>query len=221
MEHRDVTVAAIMTAPRYESVYARGQIERALHTAGVPLSVSGGVYYGQCMQIMLEDLLTKDVEYALTVDFDSMFTAEHVRRLINIIVQEDEIDALAAIQPMRGKGRILGTNGRAEDMIWTGSPLKVVAAHFGLTVIDLDKLREVPKPWFHSTPDENGEWKENKIDDDVSFWKKWERAGNSLYMDPGTRLGHLEEMITVYDEEMNKLHLYPKDWEKQRAYAVD
>ena len=201
-QHRDVTVAAVMTAPRYESVWARSRIERALHTAGVPLSISGGVYYGQCMQIMLETLLDENVEYALTVDFDSIFTAEHVLRLLSIIVQEDEIDALAAVQPMRGKGRLLGTTGKAEELIWTGSPIRVTAAHFGLTVLDLSRLADMPKPWFHSQPDSNGEWNNGKVDDDVSFWHGWKEAGNTLFLDPGTRLGHLEEVITVFDENM-------------------
>ena len=220
-KHRDVTFAAVMTAPRYESVWARNQIERALNNVGIPLTVSGGVFYGQCMQRMLEDLLDKNVEYALTVDFDSVFTGEHVRRLLNIIVQEEHIDAIAPVQPKRGKGSVMATNGKNEEMVWKGEPIKVASAHFGLTVLDLNKLRAVPKPWFHSIPDEKGEWSDNRVDDDVSFWKSWFAVGNSLYLDPGTRLGHLEELITVFNEEMKPIHLYPSEWEKKSGTTVD
>ena len=216
-----VNVAAVMTAPRYEAVYARNQIEHALQAVGIPLAISGGVFYGQCMQRMFSDVCSRDAEYVLTVDFDSMFTAAHVRRLLNIIVQEDEIDALAAAQPMRGKGRMLASNHVHEEIEWTGRPIKVATAHFGLTIISCERLRKLAKPWFCSVPDPEGDWGDGKIDDDVSFWKQWENAGNSLYVDPGTRLGHLEEMITVFDEQMNPQHLYPKEWEATRDRTVD
>ena len=218
-----VTVAAVMTAPRFECVWARNQIERALAEAGIPLTISGGVYYGQCMQAMLESVVDSGTKYALTVDFDSIFTANHVRRLISIIEQEEQIDALAAIQPMCGKGRTLGAKRDGDKSLqdWNGYPLPMRTAHFGLTVIDCAKLRDVPQPWFHGRPNEDGRWGDGCIDDDVSFWMNWERAGNSVYIDPGSRLGHLEEMITIFDPEMNLEHLYPTQWEERRDSAVD
>lgn len=218
---KDVTVAAVMTAPRYESVWARNQIERALREAGVPLTISGGVFYGQCMQMMFEQLCGENVDYVLTVDFDAVFTAAHVHRLVSIVAQESEIDALAAIQPMRGKGRVLGSNGEESEIEWQGRPIRVTSAHFGLTVIDLAKLRQTPKPWFLATPDPQGGWGDGKIDDDVGFWRQWEAAGNSLFLDPGCRLGHLEEVVTVFDPEMRLQHIYPNQWSEHGASAVD
>ena len=120
----DVTVAAVMTAPRYECTSARSRIERSLSDAGIPLTISGGVFYHQCMQTMLEDLCSKSVDYAITVDFDSIFTAKMVHRLISIVAQQPEIDALASIQPKRGEGTVLASNGRAEEIRWNGAPIK-------------------------------------------------------------------------------------------------
>lgn len=218
---KDVRVSALMTAPRYEPVYARNFIEMALKGLGIPLTVSGGVYYGQCMQIMLEDLVRKEIDYALTIDFDSMFTADHIQRLLNQIATHDEIDAITAIQPKRGCGTILAAMAKETSLEWDGRPVKVTSAHFGLTVIDVRKLADLPKPWFMSQPDANGSWGEDKLDDDVWFWKQWEQAGNSIYIDPGCRLGHLEEMVTVYDDQMQLQHLYPKEWSECRASTVD
>lgn len=217
----DVTVAALMTAPRYECVQARNGIELALSKAGVPLTISGGVYYHQCMESMLEDVVGKGIDYALTVDFDSVFTADHVTRLISIVSQEEKIDALAAIQPMRGKGRVLGSVSKESSVQWNGYPIQVDTAHFGLTVIDLKKLAEVPQPWFLSTPDSDGRWGDGCIDADVSFWRKWQDAGCSVYLDPGARLGHLEEMVTVFDREMNKQHVYYSEWSANSQHTVD
>lgn len=225
---KTIKIAAVMTAPRYENTYARNFIERALKEVGIPLTVSGGVFYGQCMQMMLEELVDHGgVDYAVTVDFDSLFSAKQLQRLINWIAQRDDIDAITGLQVRRGKKAMLGTIPGGEEVDefgqkqvqWDGNPIKGNTAHFGLTVIDLRKLSNVPKPWFCQKPDANGGWKgDGKIDDDVWFWMQWKESGNSIYFDPGVRLGHLEEMVVIHDEHMNPQHVYPSDWEKI-AYA--
>ena len=43
---KELKVTALLTAPRHEIVFARNYIEIALRHAGVPLAVSGGVFYG-------------------------------------------------------------------------------------------------------------------------------------------------------------------------------
>lgn len=221
MESKNVRVGAVMTAPRYEAVYARNFIEMALKETGIPITISGGVYYGQCMQIMLCDLVRQEVDFALTIDFDSMFTAAHIQRLLDIIAGDDSIDAIAAIQPKRGCGSVLASMRKETDVEWDGRPIQVDSAHFGLTLIRVAKLRHLPKPWFVSQPNADGDWSGDKIDDDVWFWRQWQIAGNTVYIDPGTRLGHLEEVVTVFDEQMKKVHHYPKDWSEIRASTVD
>ncbi len=224
-QEKDITVAALMTAPRYESTYARNQIERALKTAGIALTVSQGVFYGQCMQTMLADCVRHGVDYALTIDFDSLFTANDIHRLMNWIVERDDIDAIAAMQVARGKLRMLGTvpNGvqvgeDAKQVDWDGTPIRATTAHFGLTVIDCHKLSRVPKPWFHATPNTDGDWIGEKIDDDVSFWMAWKEAGNTLYIDPSTKIGHMEEMVAIHDSNNNAIHVHPTTWERM-AYG--
>jgi hypothetical protein len=216
-----VSIAAIMTAPRHEIVLSRNYIEAAMRKMQIPLTISGGVFYGQCMQTMLADLVNKNVKYALTVDFDSMFLAEHVQRLLNIIAHDDSVDAITAVQPKRGVGTVLASRQKQESIDWDGKPIQVQSAHFGLTIIDLDKLRDVPKPWFLAVPNADGEWEGDKIDDDVYFWRAWEKAGNTIYIDPGCRLGHLEEMVTVYDEKLQLRHYYPKEWKEINGSTVD
>jgi hypothetical protein len=219
---KQIKAAAVMTAARYECTAARNQIERSLRQLGIPLTVSGGVYYGQCMQKMLEQLVETDCNYAVTVDGDTLFTPKQLQRLLSLIAQEDQIDAITGIQVRRSKLTMLGTvhggTKRDDETItvdWTGYPLKAKTAHFGLTVIDLEKLRSTPKPWFMATPNAAGGWDDDKIDDDVHFWLQWEKAGNSIYIDPGVRLGHLEEMVAVFDENMEAKHIYVNEWAEQ------
>lgn len=213
MESKSLKVAAVMTAGRYENTYCRNYIELALKELGIPLTVSLGVYYGQCMQKMLTTLVESDCEYAVTVDGDSLFNSAQLQRMLSIVVQEEQIDALASMQVRRGMKTLLGTIGDGSTSFqWDGYPVKVATAHFGLTVLDLKKLRAVKKPWFIPTPNENGDWEGNKTDDDVHFWMQWKAAGNSLYIDPGTRIGHMEEMIATFNDDMQPVHLYPADW---------
>jgi hypothetical protein len=217
-----VKVAAIMTAPRFEITYCRNQIQRALDKLRIPLTVSGGVFYGQCMQKMLTTLCDSDCEYAVTVDFDTLFTSDQLLRLLSIIRQEHDIDAITGVQVRRGKPTMLGTCHGGEVVsederrvtVDERGLLRAKTAHFGLTVIDLAKLRTVPKPWFLSTPNADGEWEGDKTDDDVHFWLQWEKAGHSIYIDPEVKLGHVEEMVAVHDQNMNPVHIYPSDWEK-------
>jgi hypothetical protein len=210
----NVKVQAIMTAPRYEATWARNCIELSLRTLGIPLSVSGGVYYGQCMQQMMEDAIKADVEYLITVDGDSVFTADEVSRLLSLTVQED-FDALCSLQLRRGKAYTLGFKEGQSSATWTGYPIQVDSAHFGLTVLKVANLANVKKPWFFCKPNENGEWRGNKIDSDIWFWMQWKEAGYKCWIDPGCRVGHLEEMIACYDEEWQPTHLYPAEWRRR------
>ena len=215
MEQREVKVCGVMTAGRYENSWARNKIENAFKACKIPLNISGGVFYGQCMQMMLEDLVRIDCDYAITVDWDSVFTADDIHKLLSYAVQCDDIDAITGVQVRRGKADTLATAFGQTELKYEGKPLRISTAHFGLTVIDLHKLRDIPKPWFWSQPNSEGCWTGEKIDDDVYFWKQWEKHGRTLYLDPSVRLGHLEEVVTIHDENLRVVQMYPADWSEQ------
>ena len=209
-----------MTAPRYECTWARTRIQAALQPHGIPLTVSGGVFYGQLMQRMLQQCYDDGVDYALTIDFDSVFTAQDVNQLIRTAVIND-LDAVCAAQAKRGQGTLLGSYGIAEEIeVDPSEPLQVRTAHFGLTLIRLSSLAAVPKPWFVSVPDGDGGWGDGRTDDDVHFWYQWESAGNEIYIDLNCRIGHLEEMVTCFDDEMKIQHLYPSKWCNQNNCSI-
>lgn len=210
---KDALVSAVMTCGRYEAVFARSMIEKALREVGIGLMYSQGVFYGQCMQRMFQNVIDIGADIVLTIDGDSIFKAEHVTRLLNIIVNDEKIDALASLQLRRGKADVLGFHENQTSIVWTGDPVQVTSAHFGLTALRVDKIAKCDKPWFYSQPDENGEWEKNRIDDDIWFWKQWKEAGNSLYLDAGCRIGHLEEMVATFSEDLTPMHVYPGDWE--------
>lgn len=220
MEPKKIKIVAFMTAPRYENTWARNYIEIALRQAGIPLAVSGGVFYGQCMQMMMEQALDDGVDVGLTIDFDSVFTKHHIDLLLSKLCFNDEIDAICAMQCRRGGRTPLASCGEVREVETDGSPVQVKTAHFGLTAIDMHKLRDVPKPWFWSKPAPDGRWTEEKIDDDIYFWRQWEAAGNTIYMDPDCQIGHLEEVVTHFvdvDGKFEQRHTYPNDWAKSHV----
>ena len=217
---KNIKIVAFMTAPRYENTWARNYIEIALRRSGIPLAVSGGVFYGQCMQMMMEQAINDGADVGLTVDFDSVFTKEHIDLLLSKLVFDDKIDAVCAMQCRRGGRTPLASCGEQKQVETDGQPMQVKTAHFGLTAIDLHKLKNVPKPWFWSQPAPDGTWTDAKTDDDIWFWRQWEKAGNSIYMDTNCQIGHLEEVVTHFvevDGKYEQTHTYPSDWAKQHV----
>lgn len=220
MSNKQVRVQAIMTVPRYENTWCRTNIEAALRQIKIPLNVGLGVFYGQNMQRMMESAIEAEVDYIVTIDFDTLFTAEQLHRLISIAVQED-LDCVCGIQVRRGKKWMLGFKEGHTSAKWDGYPIQVDAAHFGLTVINAKRLPKVAKPWFYCQPDPDGSWGDDRIDSDVWFWKQWKDAGLKLWIDPGVRLGHLEEMVVIHNENMEPIHVYPKEWEQMMQAEHD
>lgn len=206
-------VAGVMTAGRYESTFARNHIDIAFSRAGVPLHVALGVYYGQCMQRCLEDCLTHGVDVVVTVDGDSLVRPDDITRLLSILYQDPKLDAVAGIQAKRGVTQVLGSIDGAGSVDTDGSPFHVSTAHFGLTAIRMESLARTPKPWFFCQPDPNGSWSDDRTDGDIWFWRQWQAAGNTVAIDPQTRIGHLQEMATVLDPATYEIrHIYPGDW---------
>lgn len=213
MSEGGVNVCGVMTLPRSENSWARTQIQRAFSNAGVPMQINFGVFYGQCMQRLFEDAISRSVDVVVTVDGDSVIDGDQIKRILSLVALSPGIDAVAAVQPKRGDSVLLGYMNDGQPIEVNGEPIKAKLGHFGLTAIDLRKLASVPKPWFWSQPAADGTWGEGRVDDDIWFWKQWEAAGNSLFIDPQTCIGHLEEMIAVVNPETFEVeHCYPDDW---------
>ena len=212
----DVKIAAYMTLPRYEAVASRSIAETALRKLGIGLATSQGVFWGQCMQRMFNDAIRQGVDWILSIDSDSLFNTQHVSDLFDAFGQHPEADAMAALQCRRGKPFPLLTLGHHKEKALSGlDPFLVTTAHFGLTLIRVDALKTVEKPWFYSQPDEDGEYGDNRLDDDIWFWHQWRLAGKSIYVAPSVSIGHLEETVAVFDEDLQPKHEYIAEWREK------
>jgi SAM-dependent methyltransferase len=159
-----------------------------------------GAFWGQCLERVMSDQL--DAEYILTVDYDSAFLREDAEHLIRLAAEHPEADAIAPLQIRRaGESPLL-------LMEREGAPLKqielcefeeelvpVSTAHFGMTLIKTAALKKMPHPWFLGVPDKDGCWGEGHLDDDVYFWRKWQKTGNTLFLAPHVVIAHGEFVL--------------------------
>ena len=199
----EIKVSGAMSVPRLGFMDNFFSCMEACLPCGVKLRKHGGAFWGQSMTNVFESILNEDdVDAILTIDYDSVFLPRHLARLMQTMMLYPEIDALAPIQSSRHLPTTLftvrGTEGDNKPMIprtaFEGETTPVATAHFGLTLLSTKKLRELPKPWFHSVPSENGDWRDGHIDEDIEFWRKWEKAGNSLHIANRVPIGHAELM---------------------------
>jgi SAM-dependent methyltransferase len=208
----EIKVSGAMSVPRLGFMDNFFSCMEACIPCGVKLRKHGGAFWGQSMTNVFERILDEDdADAILTIDYDSVFLPRHLARLTQTMMLYPEIDALAPIQSSRHIDTALftvrGTEGINKPEIprtaFEGDTTPVATAHFGLTLISVKKLRELPKPWFQSIPSPAGDWHEGKIDEDIEFWRKWERAGNSLHIANRVAIGHAELMTRWPDINLN------------------
>lgn len=198
----EISVSAVMSVPRLGFMDNMFSAIEALPPLGVKLRRCTGAYWGQCLERAIEEALRDDAPDAvLTLDYDSVFVRRDVSMLMQLMCCHPEVDAIAAVQAGRGNasGRLFTIKGPDGEGL-TGVPVdtfsrdltKISTAHFGLTLIRADKLATLDKPWFADVPATDGSWNEGRTDADIAFWRKWEMAGNSLYLANRVPIGHLE-----------------------------
>lgn len=208
-------IRGVMSVPRVGWNDAWVSINRALTPLKIPVETFNGVFWGQCMQRAFEKCLADGIDWILCIDYDSMITAQHVDRLLGHFGENPEIDALAALQCRRGNEESpLMTIGGQKGVEVDGRPIKVTTAHFGLTIIRTECLADLPKPWFKTEPDAKGEYGPDRLDDDIWFWHQWRRSGKTIYVAPDVRIGHLQLMVSAFDEHMQPRHVHVTDWRK-------
>lgn len=211
-----IKIAALTSIPRVGWNDAWGVMFDGLRHFGIPLRRFSGVYWGQCMQRLFQDCVKDGLDWILTIDYDTMFTAEDLDGLMGWFGRTPEADAMAALQCRRQNDTPLLTIKGATEKRITNQPFEVTTAHFGFTLIRVEALKEIPKPWFWSQPDENGEWGDNRVDDDIWFWKQWGKAGKKVYVAPDVSVGHLEVMVTDYVNKCEPERMTTTKWMEAR-----
>jgi hypothetical protein len=217
-----LNIAAIASVPRLGFQAHFGCAHSALGSLGIPIHWGQGAFYGQTMQRLMEKVLALETapDVFLTLDYDTLFSRRHVDQLIYDFASHPEYHALAALQIKRQSNLALLHTGSADGRAQVKNGFSVCkSAHFGLTLIRADLVRALPKPWFAASANEAGEWGDGRVDEDIWFWRRWEAAGHTLAVDCNVRVGHVEEMTRIMDENYDVEVISVAEW-KEREDAL-
>ncbi len=214
-------IAGVMSAPRLLFSDNITCWAKALLPFGICQYVTGGAFWGQCLERAMVEAV-KDFDWIMTVDYDSVFDRENVAKLLRLAAENPHADAIAPLQMKRGRTGSkplfvirdhVGQVVTEIDAATFNQPLvKVQTAHFGLTMIRVSALKDLPHPWFLGVPNKDGQWEEGRVDDDIYFWHQWEKAGKSLYVAPRVVIGHWEGVVSWPDKDFNVIHQYPTEF---------
>lgn len=198
----DIKVAAVMSTPRLGFTDNFFCVASALAPHGIsPVKVTGA-FWGQCLQRAMETVVDSH-DVILAIDYDTVFNSKTVEALLALLMHSG-MDAIAPLQTKRESNSVMfalpGGDVDVKSSVGADFFSKVVqpvgTAHFGLTFLRTAALKKLKKPWFIASSNEQGGWDGGHTDEDISFWRAWSAAGNTLGLATQISVGHAELMIT-------------------------
>lgn len=224
--HDMLRIVSIMSVPRVGWNEHWGCHWAAIQPFGFHNRIGYGCWWDHTMSNLMEDEIGAGADWILTLDYDSMFTVEHVNDMLHRFGQNPHMDALAALQPKRDDGEVLTTFDGSPNVASSGEAVRAATAHFGMTLFRADAIKRMPKPWFLHTPDKDGSYRTlGRIDPDMYFWRKWRECGNTLYVDPFVRIGHLElrvsQLVRGEDGHLRTQHFPVAEWRNAQNKRLD
>ncbi len=218
-------VAAVMSVPRLSFSQNMACLLTTLPNLHVNYVQVQGAFWGQCLERGMDMCLESNPEYILTIDYDTVFNVDMVVRLAKLISSHPEVDALAPLQLRREDEGVLFTLQQRLDHnekhtssahlgTFDGELIPVASAHFGLTLLRAEKIKAMPRPWFHSIPAPDNTWGDGRIDDDMSFWKKWGELGNTLCLAGHISVGHLQLMVSWPDRALQPIYQHSTEYQE-------
>ena len=210
----------VQTCPRLgfmDHMYCAAVATKAL---GINLTRFSGVFWTQGIdRVMTEAMGKESVKWIITTDYDTIFTAEDIVQMRDI-AERNDLDILAPMQAGRERTSPLLTMRDEKGNLRTGivsteldkDAIQVATAHFGLTLIRREALKKVERPWFVGVPAPDGGWGEGRTDDDITFWRQWEKAGLKAWLTPKVQVGHAELVIAWVDRDLKR------QWQSTNEY---
>jgi len=224
---RRMKVHAAMSTPRLGFMDNFFCAFQAFLPLGIQLRKHTGAYWQQSITKCFEECIGEGADILLAMDYDTVFTKEHVSTILRLMEEHPEADAIAPIQSARMRGLPLFTMKDTDGVPKSKVPIETFApdivpvstAHFGLTALRVKSIRDLAKPWFRSTPNDAGRWEDGKVDADIAFWHRWAEAGKTLYLANRVVVGHAELMIRWPDTNFDVMYQLPGEFYRDGAPA--
>lgn len=123
----------------------------------IPMEAAYGAWWDHGISNIFDAYCERGLDWALTLDYDSMFTKAHLKQLLDTFADNPHIDALAPLQakkvmPVNGvlhETPILRTLDESGRLPADEGPQEVEWAHFGLTLFRLDAYKRMCKSLDH------------------------------------------------------------------------
>lgn len=217
-------VAALMSVPRLGFNDAWGAYFDALKSEDfdIPLWRFTGAFWDQCIQRGFNAMAKQGIEWLITIDYDTLFNRQDIKELLTLAAIYPEADAICPIQTRRNHDNFLFTMKGADGKLRHTAPAQefdrdltpIETGHFGCTLIKLDRLKAMRKPWFWSQPNDEGEWDDGRVDADIYFWQKFKDSGLKLFQANDVRVGHINMVVSWPTKDWEVLHQYVGGWQK-------
>jgi hypothetical protein len=175
-------IRAVISLPRLVYTDHMFSTLETLPHLNISVARGCGVFWGQVLTRLIEYELEHKPKYILTLDYDTWYTTNHVLRLYQIMEENPDYDAVIPLQSKRnGTGAMMALNygqksTEVEKDYFRKDVSEVQGGHFGLTLFRASAFDKIAKPWFLPEPDEEGRWGEDKVDEDIYFWKNFSKV---------------------------------------------
>jgi len=220
---KKLNVAAVMSVPRLGFMDNLFCVFEGVVVHKIPVIKMQGAFWGQCLERGIQTQIDTGADAILTIDYDTVFTAEDVGNLIRLMTEHPEADAIVPLQVGRsGKMGLLSLKSKSgllreripEPELREPELTKIYSGHFGLTLLRTSSIMKLPHPWFIDVPDLDGQWGQGRVDADINFWRKMEQAGMNVFSANRIVMGHLELVVTWPGMDLNPVYQTVNDYQK-------
>ena len=215
-------VRAVMSAPRFGPTLHFGCHAKAFNMLRIGCSVSQSCYWAQRISVEMEKALTTNCQFILTLDFDTVFSAQDVLELYRLMQAFPKADAIFPLQSKRGCEQALfsvtNSDGSYKHEISEADLLRQLlpanTGHFGLTMFRASSLQKFKRPWMFPLANEQGQWSDGSVDADIVFWQRFKEQGFNAYLAPRVVVGHLEEVVKWPGKLLKPVYQSQSDYEE-------
>jgi hypothetical protein len=224
-----VRAGVCMSVPRYGSLNAAETIYEICAFLQAPRFVSGGAWWEQGLTASIEAALEwrgedgEPLDTILCFDYDTFATIHNASELLKWFYANRQIDCVAPMQAKRGitDELLANTDGEVD---FSNPLIPVATAHFGMTAFRRRVFETLKKPWFLGRPNNDGDWKDGRIDADIYFWRNFAECGFKAAVATRVVVGHGEDAVVyprLIDGRFEKVYVPANEWMKKRATPVN
>ncbi len=217
-----VGVRACMSVPRFGPLMHPRCAERAFMRLKIDGKSGQSCFWHMKLSNLMEDAIADpSCQFVLTMDFDTIFSADDVLELYRLLTACPDVDAVFPLQSKRNCDEALfsipHSNPESVGMVTAvdlgRNLLAANTGHFGLTMFRAESLRRFPRPWMNAVPNASGRYDGGHTDPDIDFWIRFRAAGFKVCLAPRVVVGHLEEAVKWPGQDLKPIYQAASDYE--------